>query len=257
MIKILVVDDEPGICDILKKTFAPMGFTVFTANNGLDALKIVNKEKPKLIFLDIRMLGMSGLEVLKQIKALDNLIRVVMLTALSDEITKQKAKDLGADDFVAKPFMSEHLEEVARIEISEIIKERQIEKPRILVVDDEEDARDSMANIIARNFACDLEKAADGQDALDKLKAAKFDIVLTDIKMPGLSGIDVMREAKKFTPETQFLAVSAYDSNEVADEALKAGAVDFIHKPQTSEGIKNKVRDALKKIGKYQPKKIN
>lgn len=74
--------------------------------------------------------------------------------------------------------------------------------------------------------------------------------------MPGLSGIDVIREAVKFTPQTQFLAVSAYDSSEIADEVLKAGAIDFIHKPQTCEAIERKVRDILKKTGKYQPRKV-
>ncbi len=88
------------------------------------------------------------------------------------------------------------------------------------------------------------------------VREKKPDIVLMDIKMPGLSGIDVIREAIKFTPQTQFLAISGYDSSEVADEALRAGAVDFIHKPQTVEGIERKVRDILKKIGKYAPKKI-
>lgn len=104
-----------------------------------DALSIVKKENPKLIFLDIQMLGMSGLDVLKEIKKIDKSIRVVMLTVVSDEATKQNAKELGADDFVTKPFMSEHLEEVAYSKITELIKERPPEKPKILVVGDEEE----------------------------------------------------------------------------------------------------------------------
>jgi CheY-like chemotaxis protein len=256
MIKILAVDDEQGICNLIKDAFAPIGFTVLSANNGQDALRIVNKEKPRLVFLDIRMMGMSGLEVLREIKTIDRTIKVVMLTVMADEATKRKAKELGADDFVTKPFMSEHLEEVARKEIAELMKERQIEKPKILVVDDEEDVRTRLVNLIARHFSCEVDKAANGQEALQKLKNNKFDLVVMDIKMPGLSGIDVIREAIKFTPQTQFLAISGYDSNEVADEALRAGAVDFIHKPQTVGGIERKVKDILKKIGKYTPKKV-
>jgi len=256
MIKILAVDDEQGICNLIKDAFAPIGFTVLTANNGSDALKIITKEKPKLVFLDIRMMGMSGLDVLEEIKAIDKSIRVVMLTVMADEATKLKARELGADDFVTKPFMSEHLEEVASREIAELLRERQIQKPKILVVDDEEDVRTRLANLISRHFACEVDKAASGQEALDKLRNNKFDVAVMDIKMPGLSGIDVIREAVKFTPQTQFLAVSAYDSHEVAGEALKVGAVDFIHKPQTAEGIERKVKDILKKIGKYEPKKI-
>lgn len=122
MIKILAVDDEPGICNILKKIFSPLGFTVLTATNGADALEIVKKEKPKVIFLDIRMLGMSGLEVLAEIKKIDVSAKVIMVTVLDDEKTKAEARRLGADDFVTKPFRSDHLEELVRQEVNKLIK---------------------------------------------------------------------------------------------------------------------------------------
>lgn len=125
MIKLLVVDDEPGICDILKKTFSPIGFTVLTATNGKDALSLVKKENPKVVFLDIRMLGMSGLEVLEQIKKIDKFTKVIMLTVVDDIETKQKARELGADDFITKPFVSDHLEEVVNREVSLLIKEQE------------------------------------------------------------------------------------------------------------------------------------
>jgi len=253
MIKILAVDDEPGICRLIKETFSPIGFTVLTATSGQEALSLVKKENPKLVFLDIRMLGMSGLDVLKEIKAYDKSIKVVMLTVANDTVTRAKALELGADQYITKPFMSDHLEEVARQEIAELLKERHVEEPRILVVDDEEDVRERMSELILRHFACKVDTAANGREALDKLRKDKFDLVVLDIRMPGLSGIDVIKEAAKFTPETKILAVSAYDSQDVANEAIKYGAIDFIHKPQTAEGIERKVKDVLKKIGKYQP----
>ncbi len=122
MIKILAVDDEPGICDILKKTFGPIGFTVLTTTNGQDALELVKKEKPKIVFLDIRMLGMSGLEVLKEIKKIDKTTKVIMVTVMDDENTRNEAKKLGADEFITKPFMSDYLEEVVAKQINELIK---------------------------------------------------------------------------------------------------------------------------------------
>jgi len=123
MIKILVVDDEPGICDILKKTFSPIGFTVLTATDGRTALSIIKNEKPGIVFLDIRMLGMSGLEVLGEIKKSDSSIKVIMITVLDDDKTRQEAKRLGADEFVTKPFISENLEEIVRRQVGELIKE--------------------------------------------------------------------------------------------------------------------------------------
>ena len=118
---------------------------------------------------------------------------------------------------------------------------------KILVVDDEEDVRESLGNFLARRIDCVLEKAASGEEALNKLKNGNFDLVLLDIKMPGLSGIDVMKEAAKLCPQTKFLAISGYDSDEVADEALKAGAADFVTKPQTLAAILLKVKDILSK----------
>jgi len=247
MIKILVVDDEPGICDILKRIFSPIGFTVLTATNGQSAISIVEKEKPKVVLLDIRMLGMSGLEVLKEIKKIDNSIKVIMVTIMDDEKTKSGAKKLGADDFVTKPFISDQLEEIVMREIAEIIK------PRILVVDDEVDVVERLSNIILRRFSCIVEKAHSGKAAMEKLKEHTFDLVLLDIKMPGLSGIDVIKEAVKFTPQTKILAISAYDSDEVASEALKAGAFDFLPKPLSKEAIELKLKQILTQIGKYQP----
>ena len=113
MFKLLAVDDEPGICHILKKTFSSIGFTVLTSTSGQEAIPIVMKEKPRIVFLDIKMLGFSGLEVLREIKRIDPLIKVIMITVLDDEKTKQEARALGADEFITKPFS--HIEFLARV----------------------------------------------------------------------------------------------------------------------------------------------
>jgi CheY-like chemotaxis protein len=125
MIKILVVDDEPGICDMLKKTFSPIGFKVFTATSGPQALQLAKKEKPKIIFLDIRMPGMSGLEVLEKIKEMDKQARVNIVTVIADEETKDKARRLGADEFITKPFVSEYLEEVMMRQVNGLLRQKE------------------------------------------------------------------------------------------------------------------------------------
>jgi len=123
MIKILVVDDEPGICDILKKNFSSIGFRVFTATSGPEALELAEKERPKVIFLDIRLLGMSGFEVLQKIRQLDGRAKVNIVTVLADEETKSKARELGADEFITKPFISEDLEGVVIRQVNQLLKQ--------------------------------------------------------------------------------------------------------------------------------------
>ena len=248
MIKLLCVDDEPGICDILEKTFKPIGFTVLTATNGKDALSIVKKERPKIVFLDVRMLGMSGLDVLKEIKLMDSAIKVIMITVADDEGTRGEAKRLGADEFVTKPFSSEALEEIVMREV------KALTVPKILIVDDEPNIADTFAEQISVRFNCEVDVAHSGKEALERIKNDNFDVVLLDIMMPGFSGIDVITKAQKFSPQTKFLAISGYDSDEVATKALKAGAVDFIHKPTPAKAIALKIQHILSEMGKYQPR---
>ena len=110
MLKLLVVDDELEITEILKNFFERKRYNVLTANNGQQALDVVKNERPHLVFLDIRMPGMDGITVLRNIRELDKSIKVIMVTALEDEKTIQEAKTLGATDYVRKPFKLDYLE---------------------------------------------------------------------------------------------------------------------------------------------------
>jgi len=122
MIKLLTVDDELDVCDFIKDFFTLRGYTVLVALNGKDALSIVKKEKPKIVFLDIIMPEMNGLEVLKQIKEFDPAIKVLMVSVADDKETKERAEKLGADEFIKKPFSKRYLEEVVIQKIIELTK---------------------------------------------------------------------------------------------------------------------------------------
>lgn len=124
MIKLLTVDDEKGITDILSNFFRQRKFHVMAANSGQEALDIVNKDKPDIIFLDISMKGISGLEVLEKVKAIDKTIKVIMLTVHGEKETVDKAKALGADEYIIKPFRVNYLQEVVIKKIQELLKEK-------------------------------------------------------------------------------------------------------------------------------------
>lgn len=120
-----------------------------------------------------------------------------------------------------------------------------MQKPKILVVDDEDNVRKNLSAFILKKFNSDVGQAKDGKEALEKIKEQNFDLMLLDIKMPGISGIEVIKQAKISSPQTKILVVSGYDSNEVAKEALKAGAMDFVPKPYTAEAVAAKVKSLL------------
>lgn len=131
--------------------------------------------------------------------------------------------------------------------------EKKMEKAKILIVDDERDIMESTRRFISKKIDCVIEEAADSATALEKINQNDFDLVLLDIKMPGLSGIDVLRKVVGLKPQTKFLVISGYDSDEIASQVLKFGAVDFLSKPQTRQAIELKVEEILISIGKYVP----
>jgi len=109
---ILVVDDEPRISEIVRDYLERAGFTVTTAGNGADALSIARTKRPDLIVLDLGLPKMDGLDVTRALHKQSN-VPIIMLTARVDESDKLIGLELGADDYITKPFSPKEL--VARV----------------------------------------------------------------------------------------------------------------------------------------------
>lgn len=103
---ILIVDDEPVMQSLLEKILAREGYKTFLAGDGATALAILNREPVSLVLSDIKMPGMSGFELLKEIKANHPGIGVIIMTAYGDTFTVKDALLLGADEYITKPFKS-------------------------------------------------------------------------------------------------------------------------------------------------------
>ena len=110
--KILVVDDDTNICELLRLYLTKEGYQVTTANDGEEGLEKFNQLKPDMVLLDVMMPKMDGLEVCRRIRKLGN-TPVMMLTAKGETFDKVLGLELGADDYVVKPFDSKEV--VARI----------------------------------------------------------------------------------------------------------------------------------------------
>jgi len=125
--KILVVDDEVLILDVLKKAFGSAGYTVLTAESAEDALKILKDETVLVMFLDIRLPGMSGVELCKKIRIEDQIGIIHALTGYSNIVGLLECRAAGFDDFFVKPVKLDILlkaaqdafEKLARWKVSE------------------------------------------------------------------------------------------------------------------------------------------
>ena len=109
--RILVVDDEPDIVALVAYHLAKSGYRVSTASNGTDALHVARQERPALLVLDLMLPGMSGFDVLEQLRAEEGTrhIAVLMLTARKEEADRIRGLSLGADDYLTKPFSPQEL----------------------------------------------------------------------------------------------------------------------------------------------------
>ncbi|MGG0940420.1 response regulator YycF [Brevibacillus centrosporus] len=112
MAKLLVVDDEKPIADILKFTFEKEGYQVVCAYDGDEALVVVQNERPDLILLDVMLPGRDGMDVCRAVRQSHD-VPIIMLTAKDSELDKVLGLELGADDYVTKPFSTREL--VARV----------------------------------------------------------------------------------------------------------------------------------------------
>ncbi|HOW36589.1 MAG TPA: response regulator [Candidatus Omnitrophota bacterium] len=117
MSKLLIVDDEVDIREFAKNFFRKRNIDVLTASGGKEAIGIIEKEKPDLVLLDVRMEEMTGLEVLRDLRAKSNSVKVIMVTGVENGESIKEANDLGVLGYVHKPLVLEELEKVVLAEL--------------------------------------------------------------------------------------------------------------------------------------------
>ena len=121
--RLLVVDNEMDVCNFVKSFFEMRGFDVVTAFNGDEALKVLEHVKPALIILDVVMrTEHEGLDYLPQVKKASPESKVIMITGVDDKESIEKAKKLGADDYITKPLVLEYLESAVIGKVNQLSK---------------------------------------------------------------------------------------------------------------------------------------
>lgn len=116
-------------------------------------------------------------------------------------------------------------------------------KKKVLICDDEEGVRESLKLILEDDY--DLSFAITGNEAIEKTKKEPIDLVILDIKMPKMSGLETLKELKKISPNTKVIIASGYKSVEAASEAIKSGASDYIIKPFDTPQVLSAINNIL------------
>ena len=237
-LKVLLVDDEKEFADSLAERLALRKLQAKVVYDGEQALEAVQAEKPDVMILDLRMPGMDGLEVLRKVKKSQPDIDVVILTGHGADKDEEAALRLGATAFLKKP-----------IDLDQLVGAVHKERLRVLLVDDEEEFVGSLSERLAlRNLKADI--AYDGEQALRAVKERKPDVMILDLKMPGIDGLEVLRKVRKANPDVAVVILSGHGTDKDEKEALRLGASAYLKKPVDVDHLVGTLHKAWNRLKK-------
>lgn len=234
--KIMVVDDDPvmlaSICDILEFE----GYDVTPVEDGYQAIAKATAEIFGLIFMDINLPGIDGVQAYRKIKEISPGTVVIMMTGFSVEDLVQQAVEEGAFTVLYKP-----------LDIKKVLTAVQaiLESACVLVVDDEADNRESL-KMLLEDSGINVGLAQNGNQAISQVQERHFDIVLMDVGMPGISAFDACQEIVAIDPAAKVIFVTAHELEEYARQALLAGAFSLLSKPVEPDHMLTLVNSILR-----------
>jgi len=255
--EVLVVDDEVVVLTVLRELLRRSGYRVTTAASAEEAIELMQKRSFDLVLTDKNLPGASGLEVLRVARGLDPPPAVVMITGYSSYDSAVTALDIGAQDYIEKPIRDV---EALRFRIRRALSRRneqlartreagkQEAQARIMVVEIEGSRRQLISEFLGRTYL--VTSAANGEEALDLLQKSKFDLVIADRNLPGMSGLRVIEQAQRLLPHCASVLYTAYPSYETVKEAFDLGVDAYLVRPnQDLKSLAEKVAGALRSHG--------
>ncbi|MBU0491503.1 MAG: response regulator [Chloroflexi bacterium] len=223
---ILIVDDNVSLCQTMSLILRRQGYTVATAHDGPEAIGRVQDRPFDLILMDIKMPLMNGVETYQRIKAIRPEAVVLLMTAYAVEDLVQQALAEGAYGIVYKPLDIER--------VLAIIKEAQQVRQGalILVVDDDPGTGVTLRNILAqKGHAVGI--AHSGEEALALARQQAYDVLLIDMKLPVLNGLETYLAIRAINPQAVAIMMTAYRQElaGLVEEALRNHAYTCLYKP--------------------------
>ncbi|MBW4436382.1 MAG: ammonium transporter [Pleurocapsa minor GSE-CHR-MK-17-07R] len=243
--KVLVIDDDVVVRDLIKRTMTKENCTVLLAANGADGVKMARENRPDVITLDLLMPGMDGWAVLATLKS-DPLTSDIPVIVLTMAETKDKGFTLGASAFLIKPLDRRAL-------VSSINQYRRADGDqagRVLVIEDNDDTREMIRRTLA-NDGWSVYEAENGRVGLERLAYAQPDLILLDLMMPEMDGFEFLVELRgSDSPwrEIPVIVVTAKDLESSDHEVLKGRVEQIVQKGlHTRESLLNEVRQLVQR----------
>ncbi len=225
-ISILVVDDNINLCRTMSFILKRKGYAIITAKDGLKAIENVKERSFDIIFMDIKMPLMDGVETYKRIKKIRPKAIVIMMTAYAVEELVQEALQEGAYSIIYKPLDIERV-----IVLIESLREVE-EGALVLVVDDDPGTCITFKKILIKK-GYNVNIASTGEEAIAIAKEKIYNIIFIDIKMPTINGLETYLVIKEINPKAVVIMMTGYrqEMTSLIKEALQNNAYTCIYKP--------------------------
>lgn len=238
--KVLVVDREPQVADLIETFLQDRGYTVIKAHSGWDAVQKAVEERPAVITLDVMLEDVDGFELLQQLKDIPETasIPVLVLSIVCDE---GRSCRLGAADYLEKPIEKKRLVRV----IDDLVGA--VASPKVLVVDDDRHVVEVLTKTLqSKGFA--VASAYDGREAMAAVRKRRPDLVLLDLKMPEMDGYQVIQRLKTddATKDIPIVVVTAHRLDRERTDLLKLTAAQ-VSKPFSAEHLVERLESMLRK----------
>lgn len=220
---VLVVDDDVDTCHNLKDILTDMGYEVATAHSGPEALELIRQHPYDVALLDLKMPGMDGLALYREIRRLQAGTVAMIVSAYTTPEIASEALDAGVWQILSKP-----------VDFSRLLPlvEEAVQQPLVLLVDDDHHLCENLWDLL-RDKSYRVSLARSEAEAAERLAGADVQVVLIDMKLPGGDGRGVLRRVKELAPEARTLLITGYrdEMEELVDEAIQEGASGVCYKP--------------------------
>jgi len=225
--QILIVDDNESLSRTLSFILQKKGHQTFTANNGMKAIEVIEKKAFDIIFMDIKMPGLNGVDTYKQVKRIQPNAVVIMMTAYTATELAVEAIQEGAFALIHKPLDFDQIFSL----INRVQEEK--ESAFILVVDDDENTRLMLRDAFSeKGYRVTVAKT--GEDAIAMTKVLPHDVTIIDMNLPLLNGLETFLAIQEINPQAIVIMMTGQREREIDEfvkEAMDHNAYTCIYKP--------------------------
>jgi FixJ family two-component response regulator len=239
---ISVVDDDASVLRTTTLLIESLGFRAAGFESGELFLKSDQLQETSCLIVDVRMPGMSGLQLQSHLAAVGCKIPIIFITAYDDTVSRQRALQAGAVAFLGKPFTDEILLQTIR---SALQGQLRVRKNLISLVDDDESIRRT-TTLLIESFGFHATAFESAESFLKSGQLHETSCLIIDIQMPGMNGLQLQSHLAAAGYKIPIIFITAHDNKESRQQALQAGAVAFLGKPFSDEFLLQTIRAALR-----------